>query len=211
MSALSTFGQTQQNLLTSLLRNREGLTVDHLTHELNISRNAVNQHLNSLDSSGFIDNAMLTSTGGRPSKVYTLSSKGLELFPRHYALFSNLLIGWIRQKLDDAELRACMTELGAQVALQFSPRVQQHGSQSGKVVELASIMQELGYDAHVENTSDNKKEIIANNCVFHQLASECQDVCTLDTSLMENLLETKINHEECMVKGGDCCRFSVAG
>lgn len=211
MSALSTFGQTQQSLLTSLLRNREGLTVDRLTHELNISRNAVNQHLSSLDSSGFIANDMLTSTGGRPSKAYTLSAKGMELFPRHYALFSNLLIGWIRQKLNDAELKTCMAELGAQVAQQFSLRVQQHGSQSGKLVEIASIMQELGYDAHVENTADNKKEIIANNCVFHQLANECHDVCTLDISLMENLLDTKVTHKECMVKGGDCCRFGVAG
>ncbi|MBL1275705.1 MAG: HTH domain-containing protein [Ectothiorhodospiraceae bacterium] len=208
MSTLSTLGQRQQSLLLSLLHNRKGLTVDDLTHELDISRNAVNQHLNSLDSVGFIENAMLSSTGGRPSKVYTLSSKGLELFPRHYALFSNLLINWIKQKLGDEDLESCMSELGTQVAQEFKPRVQKHRSHTDKLKEVASIMQELGYEARVEKNKENEEEIIASNCVFHKLASESDEVCLFDTSLMSNLLDSKIDHKECMVRGGNVCRFS---
>jgi predicted ArsR family transcriptional regulator len=210
MSTLSTLGQRQQDLLHSLLHHREGLTVEELTHALNISRNAVNQHLNSLDRIGFIAKAALTSTGGRPSKVYSLSSKGMELFPRHYALFSNLLIHWIKQKLSEKDLRECMLELGGQVADEFKLRVQRRGSRSGKLAEVASIMQELGYEAHVETNSEDTEEIIANNCVFHKLASDCDEVCLLDTSLISKLLEAKINHSECMVKGGQCCRFSCS-
>jgi len=97
---------------------------------------------------------MLSSTGGRPSKVYKLSSRGQELFPRHYALFSNLLINWIKQNLGE-------------------------------------------------------EDIVAKNCVFHKLASECDEVCLFDISLMTSLLDSKIDHKECMVKGGDACRFST--
>jgi predicted ArsR family transcriptional regulator len=210
MSSLSTFGQRHQSLLLALLHNRQGLTVDELAHELSISRNAVNQHLNSLDSSGFIENTSLSSTGGRPSKLYGLSAKGLELFPRHYALFSNLLIHWIKQKLDDDELQNCMVELGEQIAQDFIPRVQKQGSQTEKITEVARIMQELGYEAHAETSAGKSAEIIASNCVFHQLASDSDVVCQLDLSLISSLLGTKIEHRECMVKAGDCCRFAIA-
>lgn len=210
MSTLLTLGQRQQSLLLSLLHNREGLTVDDLTRELDISRNAVNQHLSSLDSMGFLENAMLTSTGGRPSKIYTLSPVGLELFPRHYALFTNLLINWIKQKLSDEDFESCMVELGTQVAEDFKPRVQKHITRTDKLKEVASIMQELGYEARVENNKENEEEIVASNCIFHKLASESDEVCLFDTSLMSNLLDSKIDHRECMVKGGNSCRFSAS-
>lgn len=209
MSALSTLGQRQQSMLTTLLHNRQGLTVDALASELKISRNAVNQHLINLDSSGFIENVAMTSTGGRPSKLYTLSAKGLELFPRHYALFSNLLIHWIKQKLDDSELQSCMDELGEQIAQEFEVRVRKHSDQKDKIFEVAKIMHELGYDAEAEVTQDKSVEIVASNCVFHKLADDCNEVCRLDLSLLSNLLGSEINHKECMVKGGQCCRFSV--
>ena len=208
MSALQTLGQRQQTLLQSLLHNRKGLTVDALARELDISRNAVNQHLSSLDVGGFIENASLSSTGGRPSKIYTLSSKGLELFPRHYALFSQLLIQWIKLKLSDEQLSDCMTEMGEQVAQEFESRVQKYATLNEQTTEVAKIMQELGYEAQSQLGSDSN-EIIANNCVFHQLASKCNEVCQLDLSLMSQLLNVKVEQTECMVRDGQCCRFRI--
>ena len=208
MSALQTLGQRQQTLLQSLLHNRKGLTVDALARELDISRNAVNQHLSSLDVGGFIENTSLSSTGGRPSKIYTLSSKGLELFPRHYALFSQLLIQWIKLKLSDEQLSDCMTEMGEQVAQEFESRVQKYATLNEQTTEVAKIMQELGYEAQSQLGSDSN-EIIANNCVFHQLASKCNEVCQLDLSLMSQLLNVKVEQTECMVRDGQCCRFRI--
>jgi predicted ArsR family transcriptional regulator len=209
MSALITFGQRQQLLLKALLHKREGMTVDELSLQLEISRNAVNQHISSLENNGFLENSLMTSTGGRPSKIYTLTTNGLELFPRHYALFSNLLIHWIKDKIGQNELKSCLSELGKQVSQEFKGRVQKHKNQADKIKEVTVIMQELGYEARVETSSKKVPEIIANNCVFHQLADECNEVCELDLTLLSELLNTKITHKECMVKGGSCCRFGI--
>ncbi|HBV21336.1 MAG TPA: transcriptional regulator, partial [Nitrosomonas sp.] len=85
MSAILSLGERQQSLLTVLLHHRNGLTVDELASMLEISRNAVNQHLTNLSGSGFIQSTLLNSTGGRPGKIYSLTPVGLELFPRHYS------------------------------------------------------------------------------------------------------------------------------
>ena len=209
MSTLATFGERQQALLRELLYQRLGLTVDDLSQRLEISRNAVNQHIASLETGGFIASTAMSQTGGRPSRLYTLTDKGLEIFPRHYALFANLLVQWLRNKFDEQLLKDCLVQLGGQLALEFKNRVNKKNTTEERVQEVALILQELGYDARPEFDAAHKPEIVASNCVFHKLATECNTICELDLSLLSKLLNSKIEHKECMAKGGGCCRFGI--
>jgi predicted ArsR family transcriptional regulator len=210
MSVLSTIGQRQKSLLSALLYSQAGMTVDALSRALAISRNAVNQHLASLEGNGFIETKTLTSTGGRPSKVYTLTQQGRELFPRHYALFSNLLIRLLKEKIGQETLKSYLSELGEQLAAEFAGRLQDITRLEDKVTELAKIMYELGYEAQAGHDEEAQNEIVASNCVFHKLAEEYNDVCDLDLSLISAALgSVNIDHAECMVKGGTCCRFII--
>ncbi len=209
MSALSLLGQRQQSLLTALLHHRKGLTVDELSHLLTISRNAVNQHLTSLASDGFIQSALLESTGGRPSKVYTLTLSGLELFQRQYSFVAKLLLSWVNKNLGEQELKACLTELGEQVGSGFGERIKKHSSRNGRLQEVAEILSELGYDANVNQISDDYAEIVASNCVFQELAKQDQGFCTFDLSFLAFLLKADIEHKECIAKNGERCCFGV--
>ncbi|SER17658.1 Predicted transcriptional regulator, ArsR family [Nitrosomonas sp. Nm51] len=209
MSAILHLGQRQQALLTVLLHHRNGLTIDELAGLLEISRNAINQHLSSLSASGFIQSALLHSTGGRPGKVYTLTPNGLELFPRHYALLASTLLAWLKKNLGEKELESCLTELGRQFALEFTGRVDRHQAQTDKVNEVAAILRELGYDTDVTRNSEFYAEITANNCVYHRIAEQCHKVCALDLSLLTSLLNADITHKTCIVKGGKSCCFGV--
>lgn len=210
MSALSNIGQRQQLLLKALLHSPKGLTVDQLAQELSISRNAVHQHLASLEGQRYVENSLQSSTGGRPGRIYKLSAIGQELFPRHYSLFSRLLLQLVQQKLGDATLKECMSSLGEQLAFEYKARVQNKGSTADQVREVKLIMSELGYETHLGIDETNPLEIVASNCVFHQLAADCKEVCELDLSLMASLLDANIEHKECMVRGGECCRFGVS-
>ncbi|SEN65870.1 helix-turn-helix transcriptional regulator [Nitrosomonas marina] len=210
ISTISSLGQRQQALLKVLLHHRRGLTIDELAGLLDISRNAINQHLSSLGGSGFIQSTLLHSTGGRPSKIYMLSPSGLELFPRNYALLASTLLGWLRKNLSENELESCLEELGQQIALEFTGRVGKHPSLTNKVHEVVSILQELGYDASTAHNSDSYAEIVANNCVYHRIAEECHNVCTLDLSLLTSLLNADIEHKTCIVRGGKNCCFGVS-
>lgn len=211
MSALPFLGESQQSLITALLRHRKGLTVDELSRILSISRNAVNQHLSSLGSSGFIQSAMLDSTGGRPSKIYSLSPKGLELFHRRYSFIAKLLLSWVDKNLGEEELQTCLQSLGKHMAIEFEERVAKHSSLSDKLREVAAIMSELGYDASVKPGIGNPIEIVAHNCIFYQLAEEHPVFCTLDLSFLTALLKTDIQHKECIVRQGNHCCFAIAG
>lgn len=208
-SALSLLGERQQSLLTALLHHRTGLTVEELSDQLTISRNAVNQHLTYLSGSGFIQSSLQESTGGRPGKIYTLTPDGLELFQRRYSFLAKLLLSWINQNMGEEELRACLTELGEEMANGFEYRITQHPAYSDRLQEAVAIMSELGYDTRINQTSENEVEIIANNCVFQELAQQHEEFCKLDISFLTNLLKTDIEHTECIVRNGKYCRFKI--
>jgi DeoR family suf operon transcriptional repressor len=209
MAAIHTFSSRHQALLTSLLNNRVGLSVDQLAKQQGISRNATNQHLSSLSNQGLIEYSLRPSSGGRPVKSHYLTPAGLELFPRHYALLSNLLIGWIRSHPDQQALINCLQSLGMHLASDYAVRVDKLNSLPLKISEVAVILTELGYVAGTYTSDDGASGIVANNCIFHQVASDCEQVCELDLSLMGTLLNARIDHQECMVRGGLCCRFGI--
>ena len=210
MNGLHMFGERQQVLLKALLHQPAGLTADRLAEHLEISRNAVTQHLAALQAGDYVEGRYGAASRGRPSRLYQLTMKGKELFPRHYDMFSNLLVGMVRERIGNEELRACMTMLGKSLAQEFFARVQRESALAGRVKEVSTILTELGYEAEFTAVGpDGEPEIVARNCVFHKLAEKSPEVCQLDLSLISSLLETEVEQRECMVRGGLRCRFGL--
>ena len=201
------FGNRQRELLEKLLFKKIGLTIDDLAKELRISRNAVQQHTLALEKGGYIAKGKLTSTGGRPSQVYVLSEKGVDLFPKQYSWFSELLLGSLKSQLGTEGLEIKMDEIAKNLAESLKPKLAGM-SLSEKIIEVSRIMQELGFETEVDE-GEGLPAIVAHNCVYHHLAKEFEEVCQLDRSLLESLLDREINHEECIIKGGEVCKFKI--
>src|SRR5437870_3636380 len=89
---LETIGERQRDLLTLLLNDKAGLTIEELSARLAISRNAVRQHLTSLERDQLVRRGDRKPSGGRPEQLYLLTDQGAELFPRRYSWFAELLI-----------------------------------------------------------------------------------------------------------------------
>jgi DeoR family suf operon transcriptional repressor len=203
------FGARQQQLLKGLLEHKSGLTVDELTRLLGITRTAVNQHLLALERSGYIAKDKLTKTGGRPGYTYVLTEQGLDLFPKQYAWFSQLLLDSLKEELGSAGLGKYLGKLGSDLSATLKQRMQDAGSQEARIAEAANILQELGYDAGVSTEADATPAIDAHNCVYHHLAREHSEICQFDISLLSSLLEAKVDHTSCMARGDHKCRFKI--
>ena len=68
-------------------------------------------------------------------------------------------------------------------------------------------MKDLGYEAESRTGARQGEEIVALNCVFHRLAERYPAVCEFDLGFMEAATGRRVEHRECMVRGGHCCRF----
>lgn len=204
-SALQQLGQTQQRLLQQLQRARDGLSIEALAAALGISRNAVRQHLTALLAQGLVARGAAAPTGGRPEQRYALTEAGTELFPRRYVQLAADLLGEIGQTLGEAQLQALLMRLGDRVGTQLAEKLRALPA-AERCAAIAKAMSELGYDAEARIV-DGVSEIRAGNCVFHHLAQQHPAVCRFDLAFLARAGEHRIEHAECMVRGGNVCRF----
>lgn len=191
-------------LLRELLSNRaSGRTADELADLLAVSRNAVQQQLSALEREGMVDVLELRSTGGRPSRVYTLTDAGLELFPRHYARMAESLLKHTQQLFGDEGLMALLKQMASELLEDVGPRLEgKNGNE--RLHEVVQILDELGYGAYL----DDDGNVRAINCVFHQLAQTSNAVCQYDALVLRSLLGSDFDHLACMRDGRAACVFA---
>lgn len=202
---LELLGTRRHEILRCLLRSKTGVTVEELSRRLSITRNAVRQHLAGLVSDGLVASGPTRPSGGRPERLYVLTDAGRESFPRRYSWFAELLVESLRGDLGPEGLRRRLVALGTSVARKLQSLHPGMKSRRDKIARLSQVMEELGYDTAGGPSGGNTIE--ASNCVFHDLALKNPEVCQFDLALLSEFTGSRVEHQECMARGGNVCRF----
>ena len=205
--SLAQLGSTRQALLRQVLRRGpDGADVESLCTALRISHNAVRQHLTALSVAGFIEHAPPRPTGGRPQSRYRLTAAGHDLFPRNYGVIAGALLGAMADRMGGEATRGLLADLGGTLgrADPIDPALP-----DAEIADaLAERLQRAGYEA-VPTSRGGQAQVEAFNCVFHAIARENRDVCRFDIAYMEAASGRRIQHAECIVRGGHVCRFLI--
>jgi predicted ArsR family transcriptional regulator len=204
---LEALGTRQRELLQILQRNKAGRTVEEMAGDLEISSSAVRQHLSSLERDGYVRRAEARKTAGRPGFVFALSPQGSELFPRKYSWFTGLVLASLRREQGTDGLAQYLRAMAKSLVESMSA-----GGEPAPGVRLATLaktMNELGYDAQLKE-GPRDAEIRAYNCVYHHLAHDFPQICEFDVELMAQVSGRHVEQLECMVRGGQCCRFRLS-
>ena len=203
------FENRQHQVLALLQQSQSGLTIEDLVTRLEISRTAVNQHMVALERDGLIKKStQQKSTGGRPGWRYQITDEGINRLPKQYSWFSELLLNTLKEELGSERLEAYVKKVATSLVPQLQEQLQ--GKDPNEHIhQVAKLLQSLGYQAQTEAAPSKKKLPIltAHNCVYHNLAIKHPEVCAFDITLLEELLNRKVDHQECMAKGGHACRF----
>jgi predicted ArsR family transcriptional regulator len=203
-------GERQKQLLKLLRGSKPGLSVDELSRGLEITRNAVRQHLTALGAGGLVAAGPLRpSGGGRPQQLYVLTELGKEMSPRQYSWLAQLVVASVRREEGVENMSKRMNEIGASVGQQILKQYPDLTTHKEKVEKLAEVMDQLGYNARNATLPGGDSVIEADNCVFHTMAKKDIEICHLDKGLMETFTDSKVEQNECMARGGNVCRFKL--
>jgi DeoR family transcriptional regulator, suf operon transcriptional repressor len=199
----------QDQLLELLLNSKKGLSIEEIATRLEISRNAVKQHLTGLENSQLVKKDTLNNTGGRPSRNYVLTEKGINHFPKQYAWFCSLILAELKDEMSDDLFRAFMRKIAEKLAKTLKPQF--IGKSLAERAELlVEIMQSLGYHADLSSGFVNAEPAIeAFNCVYHDLAQQHPELCEFDRTLMMTLLEQPVEQTGCMANNDCSCLFKI--
>lgn len=200
-------GSRQDQILQLLLDARSGMSIDELASRLEISRNAVKQHLVVLEKDLLIKKDALNSTGGRPSQNYVLTENGINHFPKQYSWFCNLMLAEIKEEKGEEAFKQFMWRLGAKLAQSLLPQFNNKPTDE-KLRLLIATMQQLGYRSSQEQTGLSP-QIKATNCVYHDLAQQYPELCEFDRALISILLDKPVEQTECMAQKGCACKFLI--
>lgn len=200
-------GSRQQELLNLLLKNKGGLTIDELSAQLEITRNGVRQHIAALEKDGYVAPGTVRPSGGRPEQLYVLSDTGREFFPRHYSWFAQLVIESIKQESGAEALKKRLSTMGTAVAQQMLNQHPGLENQQQKIEQLSELMEQLGYNVRSTTLEKDASTIEADNCIFHHIAMKNPEICAFDLALISTFTGSPVEHECCMAKGENSCRF----
>jgi len=208
MHASKAQGSTQFELMRLLLRAGTGATVDQLADNLTITKSAVRQHLMGLERDQLVSKGVTRPSGGRPEQLYILTDAGKEIFPRQYSWFSELLLSFLAKGMGEKELEKTLSEMGTSIGASVMAEAKAEESLKERADRMIEVMQEKGYDAQLESTTENL-DILASNCVFHAVALKEPSICKFDIALVEAGTGARVEHLACMAKGEAKCRFRL--
>lgn len=199
----------QQQILRLLLENKAGLSIDEISAALNISRNAVQQHLTVLERDHYVEIGVLNKTAGRPVRSFVLTKSGINSFPKQYAWFSDLILSNLKNEMGSAAFQDYLHKLAINLSHTLLPHFE--GKQTkNQIEELLKVMNGLGFNAtDIPDSTDNQPIIEACNCIYHDLAQKHEEICEFDRTLIACLLNKKIEQVECMAKNGAMCKFKI--
>jgi predicted ArsR family transcriptional regulator len=203
-------GSRQRQILELLLINKEGLYIDEIARQLNISRNAVQQHIVTLEADGYLQMGELNKTAGRPVRRYVLTEAGINSFPKQYAWFSELMLMELKNEIGSDAFLRYMQKLGEHISQRYLHRFIGKSADQ-RQEELLNIMDELGFktDNKPDSTQKAQSTIKAYNCIFHDLAQKHNEICQFDLTLVRILLEKDIELTTCMAQGHGVCCFKI--
>ncbi|WP_298852641.1 HTH domain-containing protein [uncultured Ruegeria sp.] len=203
-------GNSQTEILKTLLYAQEAVNIDAMSQHLGISRNATYQHIKTLERDGLIAGHKIARTKGRPSQTYQLTRAGRATFTQSYALVATSLIDALKKKMTEAELKDLLEDLGGSLAAGVNEDLTSMPLPE-RISRIADLMETLGYETELEGDETASKappEIVAHNCVFHDVAEEHPEVCSMDLALLDSLSGCEVEHRECIVRGENKCRFA---
>ena len=205
---MSVPGSSQQAVLDHLLEHKAGATLEELVSAVGLSRTAVNQHLIALEKDGNVRKGAARRTRGRPQHVYILTEQGANLFPKQYSWFSSLLLQTLRQQVGEGQVSQYMYDLGVKLSAGLIPRLVGM-NRTERIAEIVKIMNETGFVARTTTPagSDKLPRVECRNCVYHDLSKQYPEVCRFDIGFISGLMGAEVEHESCMQRGGETCRF----
>jgi len=204
-----------QYLLLSGSTADESCTVKEIADHLGISINATRQYLIVLEKEGLVLRTTQKSTTGRPAILYSLHPDAIEEFPKQYRDFSIKLLAEVQEKIGTQATIELLREVGKQIAKEVQPAIKENIEPGGSYESLRDRLHSVvkvyqNYGKFPELLEDDVSFALKNyNCLIFGVAKENALACTVDESIVSELIGAHAVKEKCIREGDECCLYRI--
>lgn len=199
-----------EKLLTStrgrildLLRRSER-TVSELAEELELTENAIRNHLSTLERDGLVETRGVRREGvGKPARIYGFAPEGESVFPKAYDTVLALILTLLGERMGRAELLTFLEEAGRRAG---QGRIPADATFQERVDATMELVEALGAVAEVRSNGDVRVQSFT--CPLTTVTREHPDVCKLVEALLAEMLGVPVR-EICDRGRRPCCAFVI--
>ena len=186
------------------LRDVHEASVGELAEHLGISDVATRRHVDRLADDGLVDSRTVNPGRGRPVARWSLTDRGLELFPSRYDELAHQLLDYLSEAGRD--------QLGGFLRWRQEQQVNGYAEAidaedlPGRVEQLARLLSRDGYRAEVEADGDGLM-LRQQHCTIADAAADQPLLCAHEAAAFSRLLgdDVRVTRRETIAKGDGAC------
>ena len=202
----SLLGPTRARILALLLP--QARTAKETAESLKIQVSAARKHLERLRDLGLVDERFQKAEMGRPKKLYALTGKGKEHFPRQYDMLLNETLAQLARDEGVEYPESIMNQIADNVAQREAPGPGTLAEHAEKLVEL---LDGLGFEASLKKSIDGYV-FTSSNCPLLKTAEAHQEiVCRgFHEQLIKRYLGARhVKRETWIIDGDPYCTHTI--
>jgi predicted ArsR family transcriptional regulator len=200
-------GDSTKSRVLYALRGFGGGTANRVAKTLKISIPAARRHLMDLEADGLLESKVYRQAGrGRPQHVFKVSQAGEAHFPTRYAQLCTDILEHIERLYGSGAVLSVLDSRNTVLLEQWQPRIQ--GSLEARLQSLCQILNELGYQASLE-THSSGWVLVQSNCPNLDVARAFDAMCSSESVLYQQLLNTTVTREVRVLEGSSACRYVI--
>ncbi|MFD0767399.1 helix-turn-helix transcriptional regulator [Bacillus sp. CGMCC 1.60114] len=196
--------------IIQLLKVRGEQTVAVLAEALQITEMAVRRHVSRLEKEELIEAKMVRQHVGRPMYVYSLSTKGEDLFPKQYKQFAIEMLEDLLHIGDEELVKKLLRARTNRMEEQLANRINRKETTVERLKEIAVVQEKNGYMVCIQQESEHSFLLQKQNCPLIEVAEKFPQICHDEKNMYDTLLpdaDVKVLSSMC---DGDCfCSYQI--
>jgi DeoR family suf operon transcriptional repressor len=197
---------TRDKILLTLL-NHPRSTISDLAGAAGINAISVRHHLSSLQAGNLIQSEEERHGVGRPRLVYSLSEKGVEKFPTGYLKLANHLLEQMQSVLPEAMLKKVLESVATDISAEYMDQVR-NLPMDERLDMIKRFLSEEGFLIEWKKSPEGY-EIREISCPYHHIGRGHPEICSIDQSVLSNLLEIPVTRISCILRGDNHCTYII--
>jgi len=195
--------------ILNILKSHNQTTIVELAEGLGISPVSVRHHLAALQAQGLIRASEVrhNARAGRPHLAYSLTDAALERFPAKYMRLSGRLLDELKAALPPETIEHMFTRIAEEAVAEYTPRLK-NKTLSEKLDVLVEILGEEGFMAEW-NKAGERFSLTEHNCPYLRLGQRHPEVCAIDQTMIQHILQANVEKTTCMLNGAERCVFVI--
>jgi len=199
---------TRQRII-DLLRKQGQATVEELAEWVELTQMAVRHHLNVLQAESLIEvsHTKRQRGPGRPVQVYSLTNKARKLYPQEYVQLTDLLVQEIIARIGQDGIIDIFNSLAARLVKDAPPPREAQAFEE-RLDDVVGFLREKGYVVEWERMN-GQYMIYHLDCPYRQFAQRHQEICLMDSKILEDTLNVTPRRISCIASQDDKCAYII--